>query len=147
MFSAMSDSLLNHGAKVWRKTIGCSTCRQLVMEMSPTCYIYLCINTLQSQKQSIKHGDYCILLNIRQIGGALYIYWTWNCGRIMGAMLGTVKEMNHRGRTPTTVYSFTVLQFYSFHKRFLTFEPIFYIYNIYIFIYIYIYNLYLLLIW
>ena len=139
MFCAMSDSLLNHGGKVWRKAIGCSTCRQLVIEMSPTCYIYLCINTLQRQKQSIKHGDYCILLNIRQIGGALYIYWTWNCGRIMGAMLGTVKEMNHRGRTPTTVYSFTVLQFYSFHKRFLTFEPIFYIYNIYIYLYIYIY--------
>ena len=101
-------------ANLWWK------CRQLVA--------FTCVSIrYKAKKQSIKHGDYCILLNIRQIGGALYIYWTWNCGRIMGAMLGTVKEMNHRGRTPTTVYSFTVLQFYSFHKRFLTFEPIFYI--------------------
>ena len=36
MFCAMSDSLLDSGAKVRKKTIGCSTCRQLVMEMSVT---------------------------------------------------------------------------------------------------------------
>ena len=63
-------------------------------------------------------------------------------------LLDAVIEMNHSVRAPTAFYSFTVLQFYSFYKRFLTFEPIFYIYNIYIYLYIYIfiYNLYLLLI-
>ena len=61
-------------------------------------------------------------------------------------LLDAVIEMNHSVRAPTAFYSFTVLQFYSFYKRFLTFEQIFYIYNIYIFIYIFIYNLYLLLI-
>ena len=55
-------------------------------------------------------------------------------------LLDAVIEMNHSVRAPTAFYSFTVLQFYSFYKRFLTFEPIFYIYNIYIFIY----NLYML---
>ena len=46
MFSAMSDSLLDFGAKVRKKTIGCSTCRQLVMEMSVTLLhfsVYQCI--------------------------------------------------------------------------------------------------------
>ena len=62
-------------------------------------------------------------------------------------LLDAVIEMNHSVRAPTAFYSFTVLQFYSFYKRFLTFEPIFYIYKyIYIYIYIFIYNLYLLLI-
>ena len=54
-------------------------------------------------------------------------------------LLDAVIEMNHSVRAPTAFYSFTVLQFYSFYKRFLTFEPIFYIYNIYIYLYIYIY--------
>ena len=46
-------------------------------------------------------------------------------------LLDAVIEMNHSVRAPTAFYSFTVLHFYSFYKRFLTFEPIFYIYNIY----------------
>ena len=47
---------------------------------------FLCVSMRYKGKiWSINLGDYCILLNIRQIGGALYVYWlepvvkSWVC--------------------------------------------------------------------
>ena len=126
MFCAMSDSLLNHGAKivqtewnvkeklvflfisevppildasakVWRKTIGCFTCRQLVMEMSPTCYISLCISWLQSQILKYKSWWLLYIAEYKEDRWSTILLLAWSCGRIIGAMLGAVKKRAENG--------------------------------------------------
>ena len=105
MFSAMSDSLLNHGAKIvqteWnvkretrfsfhsrgaaylgRQCKGTKKNNRFT-HLSPTCdhfshgMLHFPVYQLvtKSKNWSINLGDYRILLNIRQIGGALYNYW------------------------------------------------------------------------
>ena len=37
------------------------------------------------------------MLNIRQIGGALFVYWAWICGKIMGKMFCAVKKRAENG--------------------------------------------------
>ena len=72
----MSDSLLNRSAKVRRKIIGSPICPSTRDEMSVT-FLHFTVYQLVTKAKiwGINLSDYRILLNIRQIGGALYFYW------------------------------------------------------------------------
>ena len=69
-----SDPLLTRSAKVQRKTIGSPICPSTRDEMSVT-FLHFTVYQLVTKAKiwGINLSDYRILLNIRQIGGVLYI--------------------------------------------------------------------------
>ena len=89
--------ILDCGAKVQRKTIGSPICRQLVTIFPTACYISLCISWLQSQKLEYKSWWLSYIAEYKEDRWSTILLLVWNRGRIMGAMLGTVKKRAENG--------------------------------------------------
>ena len=121
-----SDSLLNHGAKIvqseWNvkeKLVFFSfpRCRlswtpvqryeekqsvvplfpRLVTTFPTACYISLCISWLQSQILKYKSWWLSYIAEYKEDRWSAILLLVWNCGRIMGWMLGAVKKRAENG--------------------------------------------------
>ena len=70
--------------------------RQLVTKCPSPCYISLCISWLQSQILKYKSWWLSYIAEYKEDRWTAILLLAWSCGRIMGMMLGAVKEMNHK---------------------------------------------------
>ena len=165
MFSAMSDSLLNHGAaylglrcKDSANRVECKRETRFSFHFRGAAYLgrqckgtkknnrfthlsvnlwplfprlvtFICVSMRYKAKfWSINLGGYRILLNIRKIGGVLYFYWAWTCGKIMGMMLGAVKKRAESDFSANRPYSLTITVLTVSENYFLHFDRDFYIF-------------------
>ena len=69
---------------------------RLVTTFPTACYISLCISWLQSQKMKYKSWWLSYIAEYKADRWTAILLLAWSCGRIMGMMLGAVKEMNHK---------------------------------------------------
>ena len=112
-----------------------------------TCYIYLCINALQSRNLEYKSWRLLYIAEYKTDRWSTILLLAWSCGRIMVAMLGAVKKRAENGIFQWNAKNgVTALQYNNItvlKNQNQNFEPKFYIYNIYIYIYIYLYISYI----
>ena len=95
----------------------------------PRLVTFLCVSVGYKAKfWSINLDGYCMLLNIRQIGGVLYFYWVWTSGKIMGMMLGAVKKRAESDFSANRPYSLTITVLTVSENYFLHFDRDFYIF-------------------
>ena len=69
---------------------------RLVTTFPTACYISLCISWLQSQILKYKSWWLSYIAEYKEDRWSTILLLAWSCGRIMGAMLGAVKEMNQK---------------------------------------------------
>ena len=70
---------------------------RLVTTFPTACYISLCISWLQSQILKYKSWWLSYIAEYKEDRWSTILLLTWNCGRIMGWMLGAVKKRAENG--------------------------------------------------